>query len=112
MKSSTFSEFNRVMELQLPMLSVSAHNEGTSHLNSNTLYCLKCKVASEEAKETVFAAVATPRGLLRGPTAMASGNRVQRHGDMTYNTNTDGVNVYLFGLQDADKRLALRDTSL
>ena len=34
---------------------------------------------------------------------MALGNRVQRHGDMTYNTNTDGVNVYLFGLQDADK---------
>ena len=32
---------------------------------------------------------------------MASGNRVQRHGDMTYNTNTDGVDVYLFGLPAA-----------
>ena len=52
------------------------------------MYCIKSKVSCRR-KTTVFAAVATPRGLLRGPTALASGNRIQRHGDQSYNTNAD-----------------------
>ena len=94
MKGSSFSELNRVLELR-------SLKDSTGHLNTNTMYCIKSKVSSVDGKQTVFAAVATPRGLLRGPTALASGNRIQRHGDQSYNTNADGVNLYVFGLTDA-----------
>ena len=82
MKGSSFSELNRVLELR-------SLKDSTGHLNTNTMYCIKSKVSSVDGKQTVFAAVATPRGLLRGPTALASGNRIQRHGDQSYNTNAD-----------------------
>jgi hypothetical protein len=105
MQSADYSELSRIMQARSLKEASVLHNNGTGHLDDNTCYRIahKLKSSTPTTEAIVFVLLATPKEVLMGPQAIASGMKLQRYGDMTYLLNSSGVNAYAYGMLDVRK---------